>query len=747
MKKITLILILSLTTAATQAQSYQITFAGAGAATTVDSVKVQNLTQCTDTLLGGRDTLLLDPAVGIAGSGKVINNLNVFPNPMTGDCSIDFETAFPGKTTISVYDAQGKRILQTQEILTAGSHKYRLSGIGAGIYNLNITSEKFSCTARLISLNNGNSMAAIKHIESSSFAGKQSITSVSAKTGNIKGGKTVMMQYNAGDLLKITGKSGVYRTVFMLVATQNQTVTFNFIPCTDAQNNNYSTVETGTQTWMAENLNAGIKTDYSNEQTDDGITEKYCYNNDDANCTTYGAFYQWAEMVQYYNGATNTASWNPAPSGNVQGICPAGWHLPSNDEWCILENYLETGLNPSCSNTGWLGIHAGGDMKETCTSLWNTPNIGASNISGFSALPAGYRGEAGFTSNIGNGDSWWAASEESPSVGKARGIENGKADICNYGSGKKNGFSVRCIKDCPAPSAPDSAVHVSSGLQITWNWNTVQGATGYKYNTLNDYSTATDNGTDTTYTQTNLSCNTAYTLYVWAYNSCGNSGVTALTQSTTGIPVNGLIAYYPFNGDASDSSGNSNNGTVYGASLTADRFGNPNAAYSFDGIDDYILVANSSSFPQTAITISFWLNRNNQAVTGNENYISKEKAFQTYLYNSPKMSSGLWKGTPGVWSDYQSSSSIPFDSNWLFYSFTYDNATHIANTYINGVLDSTLVDSDPNSIVRTSSSPMYIGRNGSANVYYIKGFMDDIRIYNRALTDKEVLQLYQGCNP
>lgn len=83
------------------------------------------------------------------------------------------------------------------------------------------------------------------------------------------------------------------------------------------------------------------------------------------------------------------------------------------------------------------------------------------------------------------------------------------------------------------PVAPTTGTHTASQTQIIWNWNTVAGATGYKYNTVNNYSTATDNIGSLIYTQTGLTCNTAYTLYVWAYNSCGNSSVTTLSQTTS----------------------------------------------------------------------------------------------------------------------------------------------------------------------------------------------------------------------
>jgi hypothetical protein len=209
------------------------------------------------------------------------------------------------------------------------------------------------------------------------------------------------------------------------------------------------------------------------------------------------------------------------------------------------------------------------------------------------------------------------------------------------------------------------------------------------------------------------------------------------------IPSNGLVCYYPFNGDANDISGNSNNGIVHGATLTSDRFGNPNSAYLFNGISDYILVENSEAFPQTAISICFWLNREDIVPVGLENYISKEHAFQTYEYPNSKLASGLYKGTPGTWSSYESTSMLQNNSDWVFYSFTFDNSTHMGNIYINGLLDSTFIEQNQDAIVRVSSSPLYIGRNGSSDVYYINGKLDDIRIYSCALNAEEVFSLYE----
>ena len=137
----------------------------------------------------------------------------------------------------------------------------------------------------------------------------------------------------------------------------------------ERDNNTYSSVQIGTQCWMAENLQIGTRIDGSEDQTNNASIEKYCYDNNDSNCDTYGGLYQWDEMMEY--GATSGA----------QGICPTGWHVPADDEWCTLENYVDAGTI-SCSETGWRGTDVGGNLKETGFAHWSSPNTGA-------AIPVG----------------------------------------------------------------------------------------------------------------------------------------------------------------------------------------------------------------------------------------------------------------------------------------------------------------------------------------------------------------------
>jgi uncharacterized protein (TIGR02145 family) len=196
----------------------------------------------------------------------------------------------------------------------------------------------------------------------------------------------------------------------------------------------YPTVQIGTQCWFAKNLNVGTMIQEANDQTNNSTLEKYCYNNDPANCTTYGGLYQWAEAVQYQNGASNTASLFTPFMGNVRGICPTGWHLPSDAEWGTLETFL-----------GGSSV-AGGALKST-SGLWTSPNTGATNSSGFSALPGSSRGSNGSFGSIGNVTFLWSSSESSSTNAIYRYLHAYNSNIYRSNGYKDAGFSVRCTQD------------------------------------------------------------------------------------------------------------------------------------------------------------------------------------------------------------------------------------------------------------------------------------------------------------
>ncbi len=202
----------------------------------------------------------------------------------------------------------------------------------------------------------------------------------------------------------------------------------------DVDGNSYRTVVIGTQVWMAENLKV---THYRNGDaipniTDAGtwagmITGAYCeYNNDASNVDTYGRLYNWFA------------------ASDGRNIAPAGWHVPSDVEWKQLETYLGMSQTEADADGYYRGTVEGGKLKESGTAHWYSPNSGATNESGFSALPGGYGGPFVY---MGLGAGFWSSTENISSTGWDRGLWGSLTGIGRYDSAKQSGFSIRCVKD------------------------------------------------------------------------------------------------------------------------------------------------------------------------------------------------------------------------------------------------------------------------------------------------------------
>jgi len=184
----------------------------------------------------------------------------------------------------------------------------------------------------------------------------------------------------------------------------------------------YHTVKIGSQTWLKENLNVGNMLQVNENSGNNGVIEKYCYNNDPANCAIYGGIYQWNEAMQYM------------ATPGAKGICPNGWHIPTKAEF-------ET-LSASENNDG-NAIKAIGQGEG---------NGAGTNTSGFSALLAGYRGFRGsgdsFFNNLGFNAGFWSSSEVDSTYARYLCLTRYNKEIfLTYYSNKYSGYSVRCIKN------------------------------------------------------------------------------------------------------------------------------------------------------------------------------------------------------------------------------------------------------------------------------------------------------------
>ncbi len=240
-------------------------------------------------------------------------------------------------------------------------------------------------------------------------------------------------------------KRSTYLTGFFLVFTltlnaQNDEKgpvrIHNGTALTDSRDGNtYKVVKIGDQIWMAENLKylpnvVGPETGSKRKpfyyvQGYDGtkVSEAMATRNYEI----YGVLYNWPAAMNEAKGSTAN------PSG-VQGVCPCGWHLPSDAEWTQMTDYLNINV-------------AGGKLKDTSAKIWNSPNTGASNETGFTALAGGYRKEDGTFVSMGEDSDFWSASERNCTYAWFRNIHFNDNDVGRNNFRKEIGFSVRCVKD------------------------------------------------------------------------------------------------------------------------------------------------------------------------------------------------------------------------------------------------------------------------------------------------------------
>lgn len=415
MKKFILLLSLLLVVISIEAQDYLIGFAGTGASETVDSVKVENLTRKVNMKLVGSEVLhLLGTSTEINRMTDFEKTLRIYPNPATDNIAIEFAAPAPGLANIELFDITGKKIAGTQNTLTVGIHSYKVSGIRSGIYTIRIYSQTYIYTGKVVANGSVGSSVNICYLGNTT----NKVTSRNFKSGSTE--KT--MQYTTGDLLKFSGVSGNYSTVATDIPTQSKTITFTFVKCTDAAQRNYSVVQIGDQIWMAENLTY-LPAVYPSSSVSYTEPRYYVYGNEgtdvaaakqNAKYTTYGVLYNWTA---------------------AKAACPSGWHLPSDYEWTALETFL---------GGKW---EDGGKLKETGTTHWVSPNTGATNEFGFSALPGGGIGTDRIFGLAGIAGIWWSSTESGSSFAYIRYLNHDNSYIDRLDPEKERGFSVRCVKN------------------------------------------------------------------------------------------------------------------------------------------------------------------------------------------------------------------------------------------------------------------------------------------------------------
>ena len=170
-------------------------------------------------------------------------------------------------------------------------------------------------------------------------------------------------------------------------------------------------------------------------QTNNSIMEKYCYNNKPDSCAKYGGLYQWDEMMQY------------TTQQGVQGICPPGWHLPTDEEWKGLEGTVDSQFGigePEWDDEELRGHDAGTNLKTT--KGWNL-NGNGTDLFGFSGLSGGFRDFNGYFYYVGSYGSWWTSEGGDFNAAWYRYLGYDVPEVYRGSSYEGGGFSVRCLRD------------------------------------------------------------------------------------------------------------------------------------------------------------------------------------------------------------------------------------------------------------------------------------------------------------
>ncbi len=405
----------------------------------LDSIKVMNRTQGNDTVLYWPDTVLvLDYMSGITeidNKGEDFYVFQNFPNPVISQTTITLYLPEKGKVSLVITDILGRQVINTEKWLDKGYHSFMFCPEAGEIFLFTAYWKSTIRNIKILTTSNVSGLTSSLEYIDSKISEPPQFKRIEATQG---------FTFSLGDTLLFIGYDNTLQSGILDVPETNEDYAFQFatnIPCpgtpiVEYEGQVYNTIQIFSQCWLKENLNVGTMIQGDQEMTDNSILEKYCYNNEPDSCAKYGGLYQWDEMMHY---TTEKGS---------QGICPSGWHIPTDDEWKILEGAVDSqyGIgNQAWDEFGWRGTDAGANLKTS--SGWYDGGDGT-DLFGFSGQPSGTRDyDAGTFSVNGKVAMSWSSTENEPGIVFYRFLfyDDSKAirgiTVVDYG------LSVRCIKD------------------------------------------------------------------------------------------------------------------------------------------------------------------------------------------------------------------------------------------------------------------------------------------------------------
>lgn len=413
--------------------NYYITFTGSGASTSVDSIKVQNLYTGTQiTVPAGLQLRLFDVDNAVPEVNTSTGYANIFPNPAITEATFTFLSTEGCDVQISVYNFEGRKVTGLTETIQQGINSFRLT-LPLGVYLVEAIGKQFSYNCKAISFSTSAVTPEICFITHTvNYHKVQNFADAEVK-----------LQYNQGDLLYFKAYSGKFCTGLSDKPVESKNIDFKFVACTDTENNHYSVVKIGNQTWMAENLKTtkyrngdpiGTTTPVNKDIFGENAPKyHWAYNGDEINVAKYGRLYTWYAV------------------GDSRNIAPEGWHVATDADWVEMQNYLiQNGYNYDGSLTENLiakSLAANKDWTYFSVQGRIGNDLSGNNKSGFTALPGGWRDYIGTFYSIGLYGNWWSstASDNDNAWFYILGY-----DYINLYRGyvdKLYGCSVRCVKD------------------------------------------------------------------------------------------------------------------------------------------------------------------------------------------------------------------------------------------------------------------------------------------------------------
>lgn len=348
--------------------------------------------------------------------GEYFQLFQNYPNPSKSRSLVCMTVPEDGSIRVVITDLQGRIVIENERCLEKGCHSFLFTPGDCHIYLL-------SATYR------GNTQS-IKVVSLESEIVKKCSLDYNGCVENLPQAQLKSMQ------TEIVKQSGILASPLSDSEYHFQfatNISCPGIPTVNYEGQVYNTIQIFSQCWLKENLNVGTMIPVSQNQSNNGTIEKYCYNSDINNCNTYGGLYQWDEMMQYIE------------QQGSQGICPQGWHLPTDEEWMVLEGAVDT-QNGIGDNTwddlDFRGTDAGTNLKST--SGWYGNGNGADKH-GFSGLSGGglYGDSFQFVGDYGN---WWSSTEGGYGA-MWRVLTSDSPGVYRRGKEKEHGFSVRCLRD------------------------------------------------------------------------------------------------------------------------------------------------------------------------------------------------------------------------------------------------------------------------------------------------------------